>query len=296
MILPLSSPSARLESVGGKGANLSVLARAGFPVPDGFLITTQAYRTFVEAKNLVQKIQYRVGEIKLDDPNSLQEASEEIRAWFSSGDIPPELVTQIREAYGSLKGVPAAVRSSATAEDLPDLSFAGQQDTYLNVIGEAALLTAVVDCWSSLWTARAIGYRARSAIVHEGVTLGVVVQEMVPSEVSGVLFTANPLTGLRTEAVIDATLGLGEALVAGHVEPDHYVIDLKQGEILTKTLGSKGIAIHGKAGGGVRTEVIDAAHSQALPDEQILELARLGSQIAELYDFPQDIEWAWAGG
>jgi len=122
----------------------------------------------------------------------------------------------------------------------------------------------------------------------------VVVQEMVPSEASGVLFSANPLTGLRTEAVIDATLGLGESIVGGHVEPDHYVIDLKRGEILTKTLGSKGIAMHGKAGGGVRTEEIDAAQSQALPDEQILELAQLGKQIAELYDFPQDIEWAWA--
>ena len=146
--------------------------------------------------------------------------------------------------------MPVAVRSSATAEDLPEMSFAGQQDTYLNVVGEEALLKAVVECWSSLWTARAIGYRQRNGVPHASVALAVVVQEMVESQASGVLFTANPLTGLRSETVIDATLGLGEALVSGQVEPDHYVVDPSDRQILSKTLGGKAIAIHCAAGWG----------------------------------------------
>src|SRR5512140_2809761 len=157
-----------------------------------------------------------------------------------------------------------AVRSSATAEDLPDLSFAGQQDTYLNVIGVEQLLKAVIDCWSSLWTARAIGYRIRNHIPHEEAALAVVVQEMIQSEASGVLFTANPLTGLRSESVIDATLGLGEALVSGQVEPDHYVVDTLNNRILAKTLGAKKISTRGKTGGGVEVIEENAEAQQAL--------------------------------
>ncbi|HMA37722.1 MAG TPA: PEP/pyruvate-binding domain-containing protein, partial [Chloroflexia bacterium] len=174
---------------------------------------------------------------------------------------------------------------------------AGQQDTYLNIEGGDALLDAIVRCWASLWTARAIGYRARNGIAPDDVALAVVVQEMVPSEASGVLFTANPLTGQRDQVVIDATLGLGEALVSGQVEPDHYVLD-GGGRIVTKTLGAKALAIIGQAGGGTRT-VSDAganAGQQALPDAAIGDLARLGRQVADHYGTPQDIEWAWAGG
>ena len=171
------------------------------------------------------------------------------------------------------------MRSSATAEDLPELSFAGQQDTFLNVVGEEALLRAVVDCSSSLWTAHAIGYRSRNEIPHQEVALCVAVQEMVPAETSGVFFTANPLSGLRTETVIDATLGLGEALVSGQVEPDHYVVDTAEGLITSKTLGTKAIAIRGLAGGGVITEKTGAPGRQALPDEQIMALTELGAQV-----------------
>ncbi|MCK5430594.1 MAG: hypothetical protein KAI94_14040, partial [Anaerolineales bacterium] len=177
---------------------------------------------------------------------------------------------------------------------LPEMSFAGQQDTYLNIIGEGALLKAVVDCWSSLWTARAIGYRARNGIDHADVALSVVVQEMVQASASGVLFTANPLTGARTETVIDATFGLGEALVGGYVEPDHYIIDIEGGEITSKTLGSKALTIIGKAEGGVIKIESNAAGKQALPDEQILALAKLGQRVVEISGSPQDIEWAWA--
>jgi pyruvate,water dikinase len=188
-----------------------------------------------------------------------------------------------------------AVRSSATAEDLADLSFAGQQDTYLNIMGPNALEKAVVKCWASLWTARAIGYRARAGIAPDDVALAVVVQQQIPSEVSGVLFTANPLTGNREEVAIDATFGLGEALVSGQVEPDHYVVG-PDGDIRQKVLGSKAVAIHGDAAGGTSTTEAggDARERQALPDEAIRELAVLGRRVAGVYGAPQDIEWARA--
>ncbi len=191
---------------------------------------------------------------------------------------------------------PVAVRSSATAEDLPGLSFAGQQDTYLNILDDKSLLQAVVDCWSSLWTARAIGYRNRNGIPHEGISLAVVIQKMVQSEVSGVLFTANPLTGLRSQVVIDATFGLGEALVSGQVEPDHYVMDTQGNAIVSKTIGSKSITIRSAGKGGTTRQMQDRASDQALTDGQILELAALGKKVESLDGVPQDIEWALSGG
>ena len=205
-----------------------------------------------------------------------------------AGTIPRELAQEVRRAYASLGRPPVAVRSSATAEDLPDLSFAGQQDTYLHIIGDEALLTAIINCWGSLWTARAIGYRARNGIDQQSVALAVVVQEMVPSAASGVLFTANPLSGKRSELVIDAIFGLGEALVSGQVEPDHYVVDA-QGRIISQTLGAKALAVHGQTGGGTITQVGDASGQQALPDPVIVELARLGRQVETLFGAPQDI-------
>ena len=219
-ILPLNSENATLEMVGGKGANLARLAQAGLPVPNGFLISTAAYRAFVAANHLEPGI----AAFLATTPNT-DSASARIRALFSSGRIPEALRDEILAAYTGLGCGAVAVRSSATAEDLPDLSFAGQQDTFLNIIGEDALIKAVLDCWGSLWTARAIEYRARNLVDHSGVALAVVVQRMVPSRASGVLFTANPLSGLRSETVIDAALGLGEALVSGQVDPDHYVVD-----------------------------------------------------------------------
>ncbi|MCB0190015.1 MAG: hypothetical protein KDE31_37345, partial [Caldilineaceae bacterium] len=173
-------------------------------------------------------------------------------------------------------------------------SFAGQQDTYLNILGNGALLDAVKNCWGSLWTARAIGYRNRNQIAHKDVSLSVVVQQMVQSEVSGVLFTANPLTGNRNETVIDATLGLGEALVSGLVEPDHYIVTTKERQIRSKTLGQKATVIRSQSAGGTVTTTADASTTQALPDQQILTLSELGERVARFYEFPQDIEWAWA--
>ena len=220
----LLSPQATLEQVGGKGLNLIKLARAGFPVPNAFLIPTESYREFVHENDLDSFIQDTLSKVDYSSPEDLSDASAAIRTQFGRGAISPKISSALWIAWRWLSGHPVAVRSSATAEDLPDMSFAGQQDTFLNIIGDEALREAVTRCWSSLWTARAIGYRARNNISHADVTLSVIVQNMVPSDASGVLFTANPLTGNRMETVIDASWGLGEALVGGHVEPDHYVI------------------------------------------------------------------------
>jgi rifampicin phosphotransferase len=287
---------ADLLIAGGKGSNLGALLRAGLPVPDGFVITTAGYRAFVAENHLDADLRRILVSTQMDDPAALKSASGRIRSCFSAGQISPSLENEIRQAYLAL-GTPSpavAVRSSATAEDLPDLSFAGQQDTYLNILGEEALLKAVVCCWASLWTARAIGYRARNSILQAEVALAVVVQRMVQSEASGVLFTANPLSGKLSETVIDATFGLGEALVSGQVEPDHYVVETAGGRILSKTLGAKALRIEGQTDGGTMTISQDGSTRQAIPDEQILLLARLGRQAAVHFGSPQDMEWAWA--
>lgn len=295
--LPFTSEQASLALAGGKGANLARLTRAGFPVPPGFVLTTRAYLHFVAANDLQPRIDAALAEYTGGEgsPEELEAVSARIRAMFAAAPVPAEIDSALREAYAELGRPAAAVRSSATAEDLPGLSFAGQQDTFLNVQGEEALLQAVVRCWSSLWTARAIGYRRRSGIPHSDAALAVVVQLMVPGEVSGVLFTANPLNGLRTETVIDAAWGLGEALVAGLVEPDHYVVDPHQGRILSRSLGSKALSVRGQEGGGTVQVREEAGQRQALSDEQILALARLGKQVEAALGGPQDIEWALAG-
>ena len=293
-IIPFDSLAATLARVGGKGLNLVRMTRAGFPVPRGFILPTEAYQAFVDANTLTDVIAAAVAGIAAGDAAPLEAASAKIRDAFLAGKMPAEAEDAIRAAYAGLQAV--AVRSSATAEDLPDLSFAGQQDTYLNIIGVDELLKAVIGCWASLWTARAIGYRLRNQIAHEQAALAVVVQEMVQSESSGVLFSANPLTGLRSETVIDATLGLGEALVSGQVEPDHYVVNTISGEIVGKTLGQKKISTRSKPGGGVEMIQEDAEARQALSDEQIRQLAALGQAVEKEYGSPQDIEWAFADG
>jgi rifampicin phosphotransferase len=293
-LLPLDSPDATLANAGGKGANLAWLIRAGLPVPGGFIVTTAAYDAFVAANNLGLLCTRAVTAIDTDNPASLEAVSAAIRARFGAGRLPDDLAAALRDAYLSqeISCMAVAVRSSATAEDLPELSFAGQQDTFLNVVGEEALLRAVVDCWSSLWTGRAIGYRARNGIPQDSLSLAVVVQTMVEAEAAGVLFTANPLTGNRTESVINATLGLGEALVSGRVEPDQYVVANRSGGIVSKQLGSKLVAIRGISGGGTALETEAAGATQALPDASIVELAALGERVAALLGAPQDIEWA----
>jgi pyruvate,water dikinase len=298
LTLPLSSTGASLENSGGKGASLARLARLGLPVPPGFIVTTQAYCRFVQANGLEPVIASALEAHLGDDVARLEAASRRIRGAFSASAMPEEIAAAVRQEYRLMDGGSSAVavRSSATAEDLPDLSFAGQQDTFLNVMGEEQLCSSLVSCWSSLWTARAIGYRERNLIPHEGAALAVVVQRMVESEVSGVLFTANPLTGLLSEAVIDATFGLGEALVSGQVEPDHFVIDSLSGELRSVRLGEKATSTRARSGGGVESVSEEAATRQTLAEEQLRLLAEAGRQIQQAYESPQDIEWAFAGG
>lgn len=294
--LPLNARCAALARVGGKGLNLAKLARGGFAVPDGFVVTVDAYDAFAGQAGLAHSFAAEVAESDTDDPEALAALSARLRARMGENSIPAEIATPIRSAYAGLGRPLAAVRSSATAEDLPELSFAGLQDTFLNVQGEDELLAAIAACWSSLWTARAIGYRARNGIDQSSVAMAVVVQKMVQSETSGVLFTANPLTGRRAETVIDATFGLGEALVSGQVEPDHYVVESESGVILEKRLGAKATVMRGKAGGGVMTIEGENSQRQALSDAQIGMLTETGQRAAALFGSPQDIEWAFAGG
>jgi len=286
--LPLTTPGLALSRSGGKGLNLAKLAVAGFPVPEAFIIATEAYDAFVKSAGLTGWMAAEVENSATGDASALAALSDRLRERLHASEMPAELSDQICEAYAELGRPPVAVRSSATAEDLPDLSFAGQQDTFLNVVSESSLLCAVVECWSSLWTARAIAYGDRNGIDQSTVSLAVVVQEMVQSESSGVLFTANPLTGRRTETVIDATFGLGEALVSGQVEPDHYVVSSESGNVLHRVLGSKSTVLYGASEGGVRTKKAEYRIEEALTE--------LGRNTANLYGEPQDIEWAFAGG
>ncbi|MFN8677056.1 MAG: PEP/pyruvate-binding domain-containing protein [Thermomicrobiales bacterium] len=275
LILPLAAPNATLERVGGKGAALANLAVAGFPVPPGFQITTAAYREFVAANGLQPTIAAGMRDLLPDDPTSVQHVSTVIRDAFLAGVIPEPIAAEIARAYAALGEPAVAVRSSATAEDLPDLSFAGQQETLLDVQGDAALRDAVRRCWASLWTGRAIGYRRQMNVPADDVAMAIVVQQMVPAEMAGVLFTANPTTGDRGEMVIEATPGLGEALVSGEVTPESYLIDRDRLE-----------ATAPGAGGGERHLLSPAA---------LRDLAQLGLRVERHFGgVPQDIEWAIA--
>jgi phosphohistidine swiveling domain-containing protein len=295
MLLWLQSSEVDLSNAGGKGQNLARLLQAGFNVPAGFILTTKAYQQFLESCQLKKVIKSSLVKIDRQQPSEFERASSAIRSAFHQASIPTPIVKALKTGYEALGETAVAVRSSATTEDLPDLSFAGQQDTYLNVKDETALVKAVISCWSSLWTARAIGYRSRNDIPQESAAIAVVVQEMVQSDVSGVLFTANPVTGLRSQTVIDATFGLGEALVAGQVEPDHFVVDHRRGEIISRSIGSKSTLTRSAHGGGIETVTEERPLQASLGDAQVLELATTGKAIQGLYDSPQDIEWAYRG-
>lgn len=294
LVLALDDASATIEQVGGKGASLARMAAAGLPVPPGFDITTKAYCRFVAENGLQADILAAVAVVAVDQPATLETASKQIEQLFTQGVMPDEVVEAIREAYKRLgNDLPVAVRSSATAEDLPDLSFAGQQESYLNIHGEEMLLQAVKRCWASLWTARAIGYRARHNIPSDDVSLAVVVQELVPAEAAGIMFTANPLTGGRDEVLINAAWGLGEAIVGGQVTPDTLVIDKASGSVTHQEISAKDVMT-------VRTS--NATREEPVPPErrtmavltsaQAVELVRIGVQIEKLYAQPMDIEWA----
>ncbi len=294
--LPLSDPQTDLAAAGGKGASLARLAQAGLPVPGGFHITTAAYREFVAANGLQPHILEALKEVDPLQPTTLEAASAAIYQRFTAASIPAGLAAAILPAYTTLSAqYPAvAVRSSATAEDLPEASFAGQQETYLNVRGASALLEAVRKCWASLWTARAIAYRLRQGIAPQDVALAVVVQLLIPAEAAGVLFTANPLTGKRSEAVINAAWGLGEAVVGGLVTPDTLTVDKLKGQVLQRQIVAKQVMTVRTDSGTQEQPVPEALKDKAvLSDAQAARLVGYGTQIEALYGMPMDIEWAW---
>jgi rifampicin phosphotransferase len=302
LVLALDDASATLEEVGGKGASLARMAATGLPVPPGFHITTAAYRRFVTENGLKEQILAAVSGISAvtaDHPAALEEASRQIGRLFANGVMPDDIAGAIRRAYAELGGddLPVAVRSSATAEDLPEMSFAGQQETYLNMHGEAMVLEAVKRCWASLWTARAIDYRARHGIAPQDVSLAVVVQELVPADAAGILFTANPLTGTRDQVMINAAWGLGEAIVGGQVTPDTVIVDRASGTITEQNISEKDVMTV-RTQIGTREEAVpaDRRSRAVLSPAQAAELARIGVQIEDIYGQPMDIEWALHDG
>ncbi|MGM7776264.1 PEP/pyruvate-binding domain-containing protein [Arthrobacter sp. KNU-44] len=295
-----------LPEVGGKAANLGELIWAGLPVPPGFCLTTEAYQRALQpdgsSRSAFPDILRGLEAVEPGDLEGLASLAARARKAVLDAGIPADVEDAVRSAYSALGSeVAVAVRSSATAEDLPFASFAGQQDTYLNVVGADAVLQAVRKCWASLWTDRAASYRASNGIDHATVTLAVVVQRMVEAEAAGVLFTANPVTGRRREAVIDANPGLGEAVVSGAVNPDHFVVDSLTGRITERRIGDRKLVIRSIPGGGTErlgpaAQAEDGTAGDAcLADSQVRALAVLGQRVEEHYGAPQDTEWAIDG-
>ncbi|MFI9382594.1 rifamycin-inactivating phosphotransferase [Kutzneria sp. NPDC052558] len=279
----------QVAKVGGKAAHLGGLARIeGVRVPAGVCVTTAAFQRVMAGAAVEERLD-ELARLKADDREGIRKLSAEIRGIIEETAVPEELAAEITEAVSGQTAY--AVRSSATAEDLPTASFAGQQDTYLNVVGQQEILRNVSRCWASLFTERAVTYRQRSGIDHRTVRMAVVVQEMVFPQASGILFTADPVTGNRTVSTVDASFGLGEALVSGLVNPD--VFKVRDGEVVDKTIAAKQRAVQAEPGGGTREVVIDEQRQElpALTDEQAVRLVELGRRIEAEFGCPQDIEW-----
>jgi rifampicin phosphotransferase len=279
--------------VGGKGAQLGELSRIeGVHVPAGFCVTTDAFRrVMADAPSIDDRLD-RLSRLNPDDREAVRTLSAEIRRTLEGITMPEDLAATITGALARLgEQAACAVRSSATAEDLPTASFAGQQDTYLNVVGPAAILQHVSRCWASLFTERAVTYRLRNGFDHRKVHMAVIVQQMVFPEAAGVLFTADPVTGNRKVAAVEASFGLGEALVSGLVDADAYKV--REGEIVAKAIRTKQLAINVAPGGGTQEVAIEPARQEqpALTDAQVIRLAQLGRRIEAHFGRPQDIEW-----
>ena len=289
--------------VGGKNANLGEMIRAGIPVPPGFATTAEAYREFIVETGIAEKIYKIIEETVTDtnDPKQYEEASKKVRQLIEATPMPGAIEKAIRIAYNELdkrtkaSEIFVAVRSSATAEDLPDASFAGQQETYLNVKGADELVQKTVKCWSSLFTPRAIFYRTQKGFKHEVVLISVGVQKMVDARVAGVTFTINPVTGEPNQIVIEANWGLGESVVSGAVTPDDYVVDKNTLRIIEKRIAKKTVEYVRSSETGKTVHATVDAERQDVPcltDEEVVKLAEIAKQIEEHYGKPQDIEWA----
>ncbi|AKT43293.1 phosphoenolpyruvate synthase [Chondromyces crocatus] len=299
-VLPFSSiGEAEVPLVGGKAGSLGALRSAGLPVPDGFCVTTAAFRDALAGDPAFTALLDRLDEVKAGELATARTVGAALREHVSGRGMPEAMRSAILEAFSVVgEGHAYAVRSSATAEDLPHASFAGQQDTYLNVRGPEALLAQVRACWASLYTDRAILYRIEQGIPHRDVALCVIVQRLVQAEKAGILFTAHPITGHRQRMSIEAGWGLGEALVSGIVSPDRYTVDRRDGRVVEVACGEKLVAIRSVAGGGTETQTLSEAEQRArvLDERELSELTALGARVEALRGCPQDIEWAIAEG
>lgn len=290
-----------LAMVGGKGANLGEMIKAGFPVPDGFAVTTVSYDAFLKNNNILTTINDFLKQVDVDDPEQLDHASRKIQKIVSDSSIPDDVAFDIIKYYKKLSGpfssASVAVRSSATAEDLPGMSFAGQQATFLNIKGQNNLLMAVRECWASLFTARAIFYRSKNKIPQDKVKISVIVQKMVQSEVSGVMFSINPVNNEKDKIIIESVWGLGEMIVQGSVVPDTYVVQKETFSILSKVISDQKVMLSRKGGKTFENEVpkrlID---KQKISDKDIIKLAKISDALQKHYYFPQDSEWAFEKG
>jgi pyruvate,water dikinase len=291
-----------IGAVGGKGSNLGEMTNAGIPVPPGFIVTASAYLNFLRGSGMTNKIKVLMKSLDANDSKQLQQVSERVQRVILDRPMPPELAGKIEQAYGRLGGGPVAVRSSATAEDLPEASFAGQQSTFLNVTGEKEVVAAVHKCWASLFTARAIFYRVEHNFDHFTVGIAVPVQEMVQSEASGVMFTVEPTSNDRSKIVIEAILGLGEMIVSGDATPDHYVVNKRTLEIIEKHVNrQEWKLVRNDTGKGDEANLrispaLEEQTRQKISDAEIIALATMGKRLEAHYQFPQDIEWAKGNG
>ena len=293
-----------LGLVGGKGANLGELTRASIPVPPGFVVTADTYFRFIQVNALEPLIKKELFNLNVHDSRELNERAANIRQRILDAPMPPHIASEIIEAYRELGEGPVAVRSSATAEDLPDASFAGQQSTFLNVVGAENVVLAVQACWASLFEGRAIFYREEAGYDHTKVGLAVPVQRMVQSEKSGVMFTVEPVTSDPSRITIEAVFGLGEGIVSGEISPDLYLVDKESLQILDKTVTPQARMFTQAEGSDGSHEGANAwvavpenlRETQKLTDAEIRELARIGRSVEEHYGSHQDIEWAYEGG
>jgi len=287
-----------IAAVGGKGASLGEMSSMGLPVPGGFVVTSRAFRHFLIETGIEQPLFSHLENLNVDDNNALEQASKKARALVMKAKMPASLKDRIRESYQKLNGggMVVAVRSSATAEDLPDASFAGQQETFLNIKGEKNLLDAVQKCWASLYGARAIYYRAKQGFDDRSVNIAVVVQQMINSEKAGVMFTSHPVTG-EPLTIIEGSWGLGEAVVSGSVSPDKYVYDQRTGNVIDKLIAQKKTEIVSDGEHGTKTLEIgkERQETPVLSDDEVARLATFGKVAETHYGIPQDIEWSVVG-
>lgn len=288
--------------VGGKNASLGELMRAGLPVPPGFAVTTEAYRAFLEERGLAVRLHRALSDLNPDDVSAVEERSLEVRHWICQAPPPRWLREAVGTSYAQLGATvraadpPVAVRSSATAEDTETASFAGQQDTYLWVVGEDWVVRRVQECWTSLFSPRAIIYRARRGIPHTQVAMSVGVQQMVDARAAGVCFTLDPVTGDPSRVVVEAAWGLGEAVVAGEVTPDRYVVDKVTFEVTERTISRKTVMCSWQPGvGTVHRPVPEELQDRpVLSSEELRALVQLARRVERWYGRPMDIEWAVA--